>query len=115
MLYRIQRRYSVSISIWPFDEIDDVRSAIVEIFPRYFPLLHKLSPNLCSHEALNTALAAFHSAPVSTPPSSEDEGDALLSAAAMRVLANDGAFFKLPDPAARKEGWIFGVPLEEAA
>jgi len=55
---------------------------------------------------------AFNSKPVREPPESEDEGDALLTAAALRSLSQDAASFALPDRRFRKEGWIFGVPFD---
>jgi hypothetical protein len=113
VLYSL-RGQSSRISIWPFDDIDDSRSVIVEVFPRYFPLLHKLSPKLSEHKALNSALAAFDSAPVTVPPASEDEGDALVTAAALRALSKDRAFFNPPDDSVRRQGWIFGVPLGDS-
>jgi hypothetical protein len=103
------------LSIWPFGEIDGERSAVVEVFPRYFPLSHKLSPKMFDHKALNVALAAFGSAPTTVPPASEDEGDALVTAAALRALSTDDDLFKLPNMSIRNEGWIFGVPAGASA
>ncbi len=100
-----------TVSIWPFEAVDGERSALVEIFPRYFACSKGLRANLADHGALNAALAAFGSEPMKRPPASEDEGDALLSAAALRCLAAERAAFVLPDAAARREGWIFGVPF----
>jgi len=111
LLY-LQKDYSAQSLIWPFEEVDDSRSVIVEIFPRYFALSRRLSPRLSNHTSLNAALAAFGSEPVLKPPDSEDEGDALLSAAALRALSTEAVFFELPDHLIRKEGWIFGVPLD---
>jgi hypothetical protein len=111
MLRLIKQEHSQHVSIWPFDEVDDARSVIVEIFPRYFPCSKGLSPNLSNHQLLNKALSAFGSATVKKSPASEDEGDALLSAAALRFLSKSGALFQISDPVARQEGWIFGVPF----
>jgi hypothetical protein len=102
------------VSIWPFDEIEDKRSVIVEIFPRYFACLKGLSANMSDCRLLNEALLAYESEPVKKAPDSEDEGDALLSAAALRCLSKSGMLFRALDPAARQEGWIFGVPFEGA-
>jgi hypothetical protein len=111
MLKWIEQHHSENISIWPFDEIADERSVIVEVFPRFFPLSRKLSPKLSQHETLNLALAAFDSEPASNPPASEDEGDAILTAAALRSLSMDRTLFNLPSGCDRREGWIFGVPF----
>jgi hypothetical protein len=49
--------------------------------------------------------------PVKKAPKSEGEGDALLSAAALRYLSVQASVFNLPDQSIRLQGWIFGVPL----
>jgi len=99
------------IAIWPFDEVGKAGSVIVEIFPRYYPLSRGKKASLADRRDLNVALAAFESDGVKRSPRSEDEGDALLSAAALRFLSSDEALFQMPDPAIRSEGWIFGVPV----
>jgi hypothetical protein len=71
-LLHLQQRCGDKLSIWPFDELDDNRSVVVEIFPRFFPLSRDLSPKLSDHAALNAALKAFGSATVEKAPSSED-------------------------------------------
>jgi hypothetical protein len=113
VLLHLKHNHGDKISIWPFEELDDVRSTIVEIFPRYFPLSRKLSPKLSDHAALNAALKAFGSAPVGMPPESEDEGDALLSAAALRSLCVDLTIFQVESDYAKTEGWIFGIPCND--
>ena len=99
------------IAIWPFDEVGQAGSVIVEIFPRYYPLSKGEKAGLAGRAELNAALAAFGSDGVKRNPKSEDEGDALLSAAALRFLSSDEALFRMPDPTIRSEGWIFGVPV----
>lgn len=99
------------IAIWPFDKMDQARSVIVEIFPRYYPLSRGKKANLADRAELNAALAAFESDVVKKSPKSEDEGDALLSAAALRFLSSEEALFELPDKTIRSQGWIFGVPV----
>lgn len=101
------------ILIWPFNAIDETHSVIVEVFPRFFPLSHNLSSRLSEHGNLNAALVAFGSKRTPKPPESEDEGDALVTAAALRSLSENASYFALPDRQFRKEGWIFGVPLEQ--
>jgi hypothetical protein len=115
VLFHLQKECGSAISIWPFQSVDAAKSVIVEIFPRYFPLSHQLSSDLSIHVKLNDALAAFGSAPVLSPPASEDEGDALLSAAALRFLAGAEDAFDLPEASIRNEGWIFGIPLGAAS
>ena len=99
------------IAIWPFDEVGPTGSVIVEIFPRYYPLSRGKNARLAGHKELNAALAAFESDKVKKIPKSEDEGDALLSAAALRFLSPEESLFKLPDQSIRSQGWIFGVPV----
>jgi hypothetical protein len=110
-LRALRQRHGDKISIWPLSEIRPAGPVIVEIFPRYYPLLRGTSARLAGHEELNAALAAFDSEPVVKAPESEDEGDALLSAAALRALSTEQALFRLPEPSIRSQGWIFGVPL----
>jgi len=100
------------INIWPFGEVRPTGSVIVEIFPRYYPLSRGKSARLSDHDVLNAALAAFDSDEVVQGPKSEDEADALLSAAALRVLSSQQSLFQLPDPSIRSQGWIFGVPVQ---
>lgn len=85
MLHRLGRRGDLRVAVWPFDPIDGADLVVVEIFPRLY--------------ARTTGIdrAAFRS---------EDEFDAVLSAAALRTLARDAATWAAGDPL---EGWIFGV------
>lgn len=109
-LRRIRQAHFQMVAIWPFDEVNDEQSVIVEIFPRYFPLSKGLNPKLGEAQHLNNALAAFGSDPVDQDPASEDEGDALLSAAALRSLSENRNHFIQPPASCQAEGWIFGVP-----
>jgi hypothetical protein len=113
-LRSLRQRCGHRISIWPFDEPCRTGSVIVEIFPRYYPLLKQKSARLVEHENLNSALAAFDSDRSELAPGSEDEGDAILSAAALRYLSRQESLFQLPDPSTRPQGWIFGVPVRNA-
>ncbi len=99
------------IAIWPFDERAEGSSVIVEIFPRYYPLSKGKSASLVGRTELNAALAAFESERVKKAPKSEDEADALVSAAALRLLSSQEALFQFPEQSIRSQGWIFGVPV----
>jgi hypothetical protein len=110
-LRSLRRNCGGRIAIWPFDEAGHGGSVIVEIFPRYYPLSRGRSARLAGLRELNAALASFGSEAVRNNPKSEDEGDALLSAAALRLLSSDDLLFRLPDQAIRSQGWIFGVPV----
>jgi hypothetical protein len=110
-LRSLQQNCGDRIAIWPFDEVKGAGSVIVEIFPRYFPLSKGKSAKLASGPELNAALVAFDSDEVEQSPKSEDEGDALLSAAALRSLSVQESLFQLPNQTIRSQGWIFGVPV----
>ena len=61
---------------------------------------------------VDAALAAHDSLPYAGPPLDiEDKADAVVAAAALRHLSGDPAVWRAPsgEPAARWEGWIFGV------
>jgi hypothetical protein len=111
MLLELQAEVGDRLAIWPFDDPGDQKSVLVEIFPRYFALSRIGSAKLANHNVLNAALRAFGSAEVRQAPTSEDEGDALLSAAALRSLSSQQSLFLLPDSSIRSQGWIFGVPV----
>jgi hypothetical protein len=113
MLLALKAEVGNHLAIWPFDEPSNQKSTLVEIFPRYFALSKKLNPALRDHCNLNKALIAFKSEAVSDAPRSEDEGDALLSAAALRDLSQDESLFNIPNIEIRPQGWIFGVPLKD--
>jgi hypothetical protein len=110
-LRHLKRNCGDRIAIWPFGELRRAGSVVVEIFPRYFPLSKGKSSRLVDHNILNEALAAFDSDGMKLAPKSEDEGDALLSAAALRSLAFQDLLFQMPDQSIRSQGWIFGVPV----
>jgi hypothetical protein len=110
-LRSLRRQCGGRIAIWPFDELPQTGPVIVEIFPRYYPLSRGQSPRLAGRSELNAALAAFESDGVRKGPKSEDEGDAVLGAAALRLLSSEDALFRLPDQGIRSQGWIFGVPV----
>jgi hypothetical protein len=110
-LRSLQQNCGDRIAIWPFDEVRRTGSVVVEIFPRYFPLSKGKSAKLSGLCELNAALIAFDSDGVEQSPKSEDEGDALLSAAALRFLSSQESLFQLPDQTIRSQGWIFGVPV----
>lgn len=109
MLRMLTTQGAQSLSVWPFAPVSMDRSVVVEIFPRLFPLLHRLPSAMKVHANLNRALAAFESDPVTEAPRSEDEGDALISSAALRQLSAVAGSFVLPQEPPAGEGWIFGV------
>jgi len=84
MLHHMKQRRDVRIAIWPFDPIDDAELVVVEIFPRLYARTTSIR-----HRASQT----------------EDEYDALISAAALRSMCRKPSIWN----ATGNEGWIFGV------
>lgn len=112
--HAVKQQRRVRAAIWPFDRITGNEFLVAgEIFPRYFVKQAGLDPRRWREKSfLNNALRAYHSVSVPVRDYSEDEIDAIFSAAAMRSLANDPASWKpaaMTTQAARQEGWIFGV------
>lgn len=102
------------VAIWPFDRLrGNERLVACEIFPRLYVKQAGLDPRRWREPGfLNEVLAAYRSRPLTRCTWSEDEIDALYSAAAMRVLAGRPATWAPPAMtamAARQEGWILGL------
>lgn len=97
------------IAIWPFDAIDNANVVLCEIYPTLFYQMAGMK-RAYDQSTIRNTLAYFHSG---SPPqmSIQDEADAVISAAALRVLSYDPNLFSYPPrtAAARKEGWIFGT------
>lgn len=109
-LVSLRAKLGGRLAIWPFDSVQDDSSVLVEIFPRLFPLLKGCKPAMSVLENLNAALVDYGSEPFSAAVASEDMGDAIVSAAALRTLSADAELWAPLPPEARTEGWIFGVP-----
>lgn len=104
-------RYTGEFAVWPFDSNRSVRVTIVEIFPRLF---YHLGASYSSPATLAKAVQHHGSDVPSTAHGklTEDEADALVSAAALRSIAADRAIWqpKAMNSCARDyEGWILGV------
>ncbi len=101
--------------IWPFQSNDNTRSLIVEIFPRFFYKLAEVNPQEWrNRHTINNALRFFDSdeLPTEVEIESEDQIDAIISAAAIRHLAGNPDTWQPPglnECARAYEGWIFGV------
>ena len=111
MRFLHQVRQTTNASIWPFDVNGPPdRSTVVEIYPTLFlnhaaaagvqPTANKIN-QLCGHFGAN----------LQNPPLNltDDQRDALVSAAGMGWLVHQGPNWQVPDCAAKYEGWIFGV------
>jgi hypothetical protein len=118
MLHRLATSHGDAVAIWPFDAVDGTKTTIVEIYPSFFYRSAGVSRPTRSdllasdHRTLDKALGFYGGRRRRDQVCrSVDQADALVSAAALRKLA-DGAAFVGPagkgcDP---REGWIFGVP-----
>jgi hypothetical protein len=121
MLHQITKAHGDNVAIWPFDVVDESKTAVVEIYPSFFyrragarrPSTGDLAKS--NHGEIDRTLS-YYGAKRSAETDgcrSVDQADALISAAALRRLANGYAF---ESPESRnfdlREGWIFGVPLD---
>ena len=102
------------VAVWPFEPVG-AKSVVVEIYPTLFRKqaaggLAKLR----TREALNAALRKLGSRGVRATALSDHDTDALISAAGLRRLIDRGEVALSPprDMRVRREGWIFGVPME---
>lgn len=112
-LHFLATNHSKVLSIWPFDSLVDGKSTLVEIFPRLFFILAREDPQQWnSISVINAVLEHFGSKPLPHDRvGSEDEIDAIVSAAALRSLSSDGAAWHpeaLGVEVRTYEGWIFG-------
>ena len=108
---RLLHRLSGQAAIWPFDQPG--RLTVVEIFPRLYFMRTGADPRAWRDpRVVDAALAGHGSAPYAGPAlDTEDKADAVVAAAALRALSAEPRVWAAPDgePAARREGWIFGV------
>lgn len=116
MLHHIKKQLNKDFQIWPFENGNDNRSVIVEIYPTLFFRLSGQNSIRRNYQTLNNALKFFNSDQLPSYPriESKDQIDAIISAAAIRYLADKHNTWQ---PAALSEckcardfeGWIFGV------
>ena len=109
----------LNATVWPFEATDAARSTLVEIYPRFF--LNRAA-NVRDNRRTDTPVAELvehYGATLLGPPDgwTDDERDALVSAAGMAWFANQQETWAAPTHApacaATHEGWIFGVPWGE--
>ncbi|MCL4500540.1 MAG: hypothetical protein M1438_01630 [Deltaproteobacteria bacterium] len=114
-LHEVSTKLNKDFSIWPFHRENQGRSVIVEIFPRFFYILAGANPREWQNRSeLNNALKYYDSEelPSNIKIESEDQIDAIISAAAIRYLANNPKTWQpagLNNCARAYEGWIFGL------
>ena len=118
LIHALRAALGPRLAVWPFDDVtplDRLAMVMVEIFPSYY--FHRAGFNPAKNAAadpafMNGALAAYDSRGVGqdfAPRGADaDEADAIISAAALRWFAGQGASWTAPSAAAL-EGWIFGV------
>ncbi len=110
MLTRLRARSRPVVTIWPFEREDPAGLAIVEVYPGYYK--RRAMKALGSTSGTVDVLAFYGARLDGRGPADGHEWDALVAAAAMRHFASDPLAFAVVAPIVRREGWIFGVPLE---
>ena len=112
LLHRLQSRHA----IWPFDPPPARGSVLVEIYTTLAALAAGRSAGrskIRDYGALNAALSALNSQPVhGSGPLTDHAADALISAAWLRGIAHDPAWWSPPSltpEIAQREGWTFGA------
>jgi hypothetical protein len=117
LLHEVNSNLNKDFSIWPFQRGSKGQSVIVEIFPRFFYIMAGADPRAWrNRDNVNRALAWYDSEalPADLTLETEDQVDAMVSAAAIRHLATNRDTWNPPglsDCARNYEGWILGVGL----
>lgn len=113
-LRRLRAEAGGRVAVWPA-EAGEGRSVVAEIYPTLFRL-RALGGNrkITDRDTLARAVAALDGRLAPEVPERFDDhaGDAMISAAGLRLLAADPAVWSPPGldaDTARREGWIFGV------
>ena len=111
---RLLHRIDGKIAIWPMDPLPEHGSAVVEIYTRIYLRLAGLpGMKLRTRSDVNLALKGLGSPPARLRFEPNDhQTDALVTAAGMRAIAADPAFWSpegLTPELARTEGWTFGI------
>lgn len=113
---RVMHQLAGKLPIWPFDPAPAQGSLIVEIYTSLAAIAAgraKGRTKMTSIEALNAALEAIGSAPVTGQGAIDDHSaDALLTASWLRAYAPRPEIWSpagLTPEIARTEGWTFGI------
>lgn len=112
---RVLNRINGRIAVWPFDQLPDTGSIIVEIYTSLAAREAGLRAGLSKMRdgtALDTALSILGSAPHTPLLRYTDHAtDAILTSAWLRKVADDPALWDPDglDAVAQTEGWTFGV------
>lgn len=119
-LHLLAQRGSIGTAIWPFDAIENANVVVTEIYPAIF--YRKAGQRRPSRRQFKSGdhagvfqdvLHFFEIESKVEIPKSDDQMDALVSAAALSRLSRSVSSFVAPaDPViSLREGWIFGVPI----
>ena len=115
VLHFLATNYRPLLNIWPFSDLEAGKSTVVEIFPRLYFIMTGNDPRQWNDvRVVNAALKEFDTKPLPRGYviESEDEADAIVSAAALRSLSTRDEVWcsqSLHDNVRRYEGWIFGI------
>ncbi|MCR9176618.1 MAG: hypothetical protein NXI19_11535 [Alphaproteobacteria bacterium] len=113
MLYHLGRRCGNRVQVWPFDGTRPDGPTLCEIFPRLYFKRAGLDPRAWRNpETIDAALSAYGADAYRGPAlETEDEADAVVSAAALRGLSAKPELWDAPETRSESalEGWIFGV------
>lgn len=114
LLHRIAHAPRRTTAIWPVLSVPNPSLVVVEMFPRLYAKLAGQDPRAWRDPDFLQSIWSFYQTSTSrTPhPRTEDEMDALLSAAAIRHLSQNPVVWnpsQMTRKAAAFEGWIFGV------
>ncbi len=113
-LRRLRAEGEGAVAVWPAELMTD-RSVIMEIYPTLFRLRAIGSTaKITARPVLAEGVAALGGRLAPEVPERFDDhaGDAMISAAGLRLLAADPTVWSPPGldaDTARREGWIFGV------
>ena len=114
VLHFLTTNHSRTISVWPFYNISQGKSAMVEIYPRlFFTIAGKDSQQWNKLDIVNAVLQHFGSEPLMQDVviRSEDTVDAIVSAAALRHVSRHSDVWhpqNMDEITRQYEGWIFG-------
>ena len=111
VLHQLKAKYADRIAIWPFDEPRVGQIVIVEIYPTYF--LYMAGERHRDYESVARALRFFGCrGDFPRAAYTDDEVDALISAAALRRLCSQEEVWHptaMTEKVRISEGWIFGA------
>lgn len=110
LLHHLRAALGSSLLVWPFEQVDRSRVVVCEVYPSAF-YLAKGSKRTRDASQLAHVIAQYGGV-IEGDCQSQDEADALVSAAALRSLSSGPDAFGLPagmHDRVNREGWIFGV------